>query len=879
MSMLRRFLNRWRERTLASEFEDEIEFHLEQRVARNVREGMDPAAARTEARRHFGNIPLAREDMRKARVTSWIDDFAFDLRCAARMFGRQPVLAGIAVLTLSLGIGANAAIYSVLNALIFRPFAFPEAGRTVMITERLGTGNISSPTIPEILDLRARTRSLEGVTFFDTRDAQISGGTEPARVLAARVDPAFLPMLGARPAHGRLFTDADSAEGSTPVVLLSDGMWRRNFGAAPDVVGRTIVVNGESQLIAGILPEEFTLSFLSAEPIEIYLPYPLIPLYTLRSGEFANVRRVVTLARIKSGVSLDAVTSDLSSVAAGLVTEHPHLYTDSAGTRRFSMDVRPLREVVGEAGRPTFYLLFGAVFVVLLIACVNAAQFLLSHAIDREPEVALRSALGAGRARLVRQFLTETLVLAGSAAGLGVLQATWLLEVVRSQLPPMLMVGSINLDVPVFGFIAAAALCTTVLCGLVPSLRFSRPQLSPGLRLDTRSGSSPRSRARHVLVAIEVALSVVLLLQAALLIRTLSVLNRSQTGFSADSVLAMRIRGMAPAGQSLGIVYEQYVNAIAQVPGVVGAAISSSVLPGRPGTPFSAFGSSQSEATRSAQAASYQIVSPAYFSVLGIPLRRGRTFAATDTATTTPVAVINEELADELWPGEDPLGRRLRSGIGPREATMTIIGVVGNVRSMLQSADVPQIYVSYRQQSEPNMLVLVRPAAGTATPIDAIKRAIWTVEPQQAVFNVRPVEDILAQSVQRHRIVASILGSFAALASVMSIAGVFAVISSLVSRRVKEIAVRRAIGAQSTDVLRLLAGPTLASASVGCLAGAGIAQFVTSVVRAAVPGVLPLDAFTFAVTGAGFLCVVTLATILPGIRALRVDPAAALRVQ
>jgi predicted permease len=879
MSMLRRVLNRWRERTLASEFEEEIAFHLEERVARNVRAGMDPEAARTEARRHFGNVMLAREDMRKARVASWVDDFACDLRHAVRMFGRQPLLTGIAVLTLSLGIGANAAIYSVLNALLFRPLAFPQANRTVMVTEQVGTANGTSPTIPEILDLRARTRSLEAVTFFDTRDAQIAGGTEPERVLAARVDPVFLPLLGARPARGRLFTESDSAQGSTPVVLLSDGLWRRNFGGAPDAVGRTIVVNGESCLIAGVLPEDFTLGFLSAEPIEIYLPYPLIPLYTLRSGEFANVRRVVTLARVRPEVSPEAVSADLSSVAASLVAEHPRLYADAGGVKNFSLSVRPLREVVGAAGRSTFFMLFGAVFLVLLIACVNAAQFLLSHAIDREPEVALRSALGAGRARLVRQFLSETFLLAGSAAALGIAQAIWLLDVVRSLLPPMLMVGTIDLDIRVLGFIAAAALGTTILCGLAPSLRFSRPQVSPGLRLDARGGSSPRGRARHILIAIEVALSVVLLVQAALLIRTLSVLSQAQTGFSPESVLTMRIRGMASPGQSVGTVYQQYVEAIAHVPDVAAAAISSSVLPGRPGTPFSAFGSSDSEAARSAQTTSYQIVSPDYFSVLGIPLRQGRTFAATDTAATSPVAVINEEMATRLWPGDNPIGRRIRSGIGPRDATMTIVGVAGNVRPPLQSGDVPQLYVSYRQQSEANMLVLVRPVAGTAAPVDAVKRAIWSVEPRQAVFNIRPIEEILEQSVQRHRIVASILGSFAALASIMSIAGVFAVISSVISRRVKEIAVRRAIGAQSADVLRLLAGPTLAWAAIGCLTGAGSALFATGAVRAAVPGVIPLDPLTFVVTGAGYLFVVAFATILPGIRALRVDPATTLRVQ
>jgi putative ABC transport system permease protein len=332
-------------------------------------------------------------------------------------------------------------------------------------------------------------------------------------------------------------------------------------------------------------------------------------------------------------------------------------------------------------------------------------------------------------------------------------------------------------------------------------------------------------------------------------------------------------------GPSLGTTYAQYVEQMSAVPDVAHAAIASSVLPGRAGTPFTLVGRSDAEAARSRQNASYQIVSPEYFAVLGIPLRQGRTFAATETAGTPPVAVVNEELARLSWPGEDPIGQRVRAGDGPRETTMTIIGVVGNVRPIFQTGDVPQLYVSYLQQAEPNMFVLVRPATGRAVHLDAIKRAIWSVEPKQAVFNILPLDEMLSQSVQGPRVVALILGSFATLAVVMSVAGVFAVISYLTSRRVKEIALRRAIGAHHSDVLRLLAGQTLAWTLIGLAVGAGVAQLASRALRATMPGVVTLDASTIAVMAAGYLLVVGVATILPALQALRIDPASALRAE
>ncbi len=382
-----------------------------------------------------------------------------------------------------------------------------------------------------------------------------------------------------------------------------------------------------------------------------------------------------------------------------------------------------------------------------------------------------------------------------------------------------------------------------------------------------------------MLVAIEVALSVVLLVQAVLLTRSLGVLQRGQAGFAPESVLSMRIRGMAGGGPALGLQYQRYLDGIHGVSDVAHAAVASSVLPGRPSTPFALVGRSETAAAQSRQSTSYQIVSPEYFAVLGIPLRHGRTFATTDTASAPPVAVVNEEMARLHWPGENPVGQRVLTGSGPREATVTIVGVVGNVRPPFQAGDVPQLYVSYLQQAEPNMFVLVRPRPDRPVMSDMVKRAIWSVEPRQAVFAIRPLDEMLAQAFQGQRLMAQIIGSFAGLAFVMSIAGIFAVISYLTSRRLKEVALRRAIGAQESDVLRLLAGQTFMWTLIGLAAGAGIATLASDAFRAIVPGLLPLDLATVGYTTGAYLIVVAAATLIPARQGLRVDPASMLRAE
>lgn len=807
-----------------------------------------------------------------------IHRLASDVGHGWRVFSRQRLRAAIAVVTLSLAVGANAAIFSVLYAVILRPFPFPDAGRMMLVVDRTRSSGQTSPTIPELLDLRARSRTLDVVTFFDTRDFQVNGGHEPVRVLGARVDPAFLPLVGARPEHGRLLRETDSAEGSPAVILLSDALWRRNFGADPNVVGRSLVVDGETRMIAGVVPRAFSLGFLSGEPPELYVPYPLTRDYTLRTAEFANVRRVTAVARMAPHASPAAATAELARIAADLAAEHPAIYSEFAGSgSSFAMDVQPLRESIGAGTRSTLWMLFGAVALVLLIGCLNAAQFLLAQAIEREPEVSLRGALGASRGRLVTQFLSETAVLAIAAACLGILQAMWLVQVLRSLFPSGRMVGQIELDIPVLAFAAAVAVVTTLLCGVLPALRFSRINLRASLSLDARGAGACPGRSRQVLVAMQVAVSVVLLIQAALLMRTLQTLQGSQSGFLADSVTVMRMRGMS-SGSSLGLTYAQFLERISSTPGVAASAMSSSALPGRPGTPFTVIRSTVDQMTKSNQNASYQIISPDYFSVLRISLREGRTFQPTDTVSAPRVAIINEEMARRFWPGQSAIGQQIRSGIGPREATMTIVGVAGNVRTMVQGADVPQIYASYLQQPEPNMVLLVRPRAGPV-PIDPVKRAIWSVEPSQAVFGVRPLDDLLSQSVQAQRVMTRLIGSFAVLALVMSMAGVFGVVSYLTARRQKEVAVRRAIGAQNTDVLWLLGGQTLRWTLAGLVAGVGGAVIASRVLRANVTGLADLDPATVAMASAGYLLVAAGAMILPAMRALRANPADTLRAE
>jgi putative ABC transport system permease protein len=881
MSWLRRLRNRWREDDLARDFDAELHFHLDARTEANLRRGMTPEDAAREARRHLGNLTRAREEMRAARVATWFDGLGADVRHGIRVFAHHPLLTCLAVLTLSLGIGANAAIFSVFEAVLLRPLPYSGAERLVVLLDgRLEDRTVTTPTIPELLDVRGSVRSFDALTFFDTRDFQIAGGEEPQRAVGARIEASFFSTLGVRPALGRLFDDVDSRNGNAAIVVLGSGLWRRNFGADPAVVGRTLLINGEPCRIIGVLPDSFSFAFLSSASIDLFLPYPTSSDYMSRSGQFANVRRVSAIARLAPGVALEGASAELATASHAIATAHPELYPVHGGADPgYVMTARPLRELLTRNSRPVLLLLIGAVAVLLLVASVNTAQFLLAQALEREPELALRTALGAGRGRLIRQFVTEALLLASAGGLLGLANALWLIRVLTPLVPRATpVIGTIGLDAPVLAFLLLVTIATAIASVLAPALRTPRGSLAG--RLGTRSTDADRGRLRQVLIATEVALSVVLLVCAGLLLRSLFELQRAQGGFVVDGVTVLRMRGMSGGGPSTGDLYQRYLAQVAGIAGIEAAGVSSSVLPTRPGVSFTIVGDANAPARAAAQQqASYQIVSGGYFGVLGIPLEAGRLFTDDDTSARPPVAIVNREMARRFWADGSPIGRQIRAGEGPRAATMTIVGVVGNVRPPFQVGEVPQIYVSYRQQSEPNIVLTVRTLSRTSAPIAAIKRAIWSVEPRQAVFDVDSLESQLALATNSQRALARLLAGFAALALAMSISGVYTVITYLVCRRFREIAIRRAIGATGRDVMWSLARPTLGWTLAGLIAGAAGAIAGSRGLRAAVTGVVPLNLSLTTAVAAAYLFVVVLAIAAAARGALRIDPAVALRAE
>ena len=886
MSRLSRFANLFRHRALDTEFDDELKFHFEMRVEKNLRRGLSQADAEVEARRHLGSTLRAREGMREARIMMWIDTLVRDMVYGARLLSRQPGSSFLAVLTLSLGIGANAVIFSLLHAALLRPLPFTDADRLVAVVDQVRTsGRNVSPTVPELLDVRAASATLAPVSFFDVRDAQINGGTEPARALSARIDANFFGALGVAPALGRLFSQGDHE--SDRVVILSDAFWRRNFGANPLVVNRDIVINGGLHKVVGVLPAGVSFDYFTPEPIELYVPFPLNnPVYTSWTAEFAAVRRVIAVARLKPSTTIEQAAVEVETVSQRLQAAHAEFYRRGSDGRNqdVSMTVVPLRDIVVADSRSIVLILFAAVGLILLIACVNTAQFLLARAVERQPEVLIRSALGAGNTRLLRQFLTEAFLLAAIASVLGLLQAAFLVDVLRVLLAsPSPLIAHLDINPTVILFSMGVTVMVTLACGLLPAIHVVRGRfISDSARL----AGAIRSRPRHVMIAVQVAVSLVLLISAGLLAQGLNQLQNAPRGYDADQVTLMRLRISGGAGQSTtGAAYQQYLAKIAAIPGIAHAAVAHIPLPGFPGTPFAIAGRADDPATLTQQRASWQIVSGDYFNVLRIPMLAGRMFADTDIPSSPQVAIINEDMARRFWLNQNPIGQQITSGIGPRQRTATIIGVAANVRSPQQVDMVPQIYTSYLQQSEPSITVLIRPSAGMTVSAETVKQAVWSVEPKQPLFDIQPLTNVIDRATTTPRLMTRLLGSFATLALMMSTLGVYTIVSYLTARRSKEVALRRAIGASSQDVLRLLGVPTMRwmamGAVVGLIAAIGAANVLsTTAARFAMPqDATRMDPLMVAVTAAVYVIVVAIAVIVPASRALRIQPATILRAE
>jgi putative ABC transport system permease protein len=814
-------------------------------------------------------------------MTRWLESLLLDLRYGLRSLGRDRLATSAVVGMLTLGVGANVAIFTLLNAVWLRPLPYRDANRLVTLEDsftRLGVRE-ATPTVPEFLDVRSWSQSFEQMAFLDFRDIQLTGGHEPERVFGGRVTASFFTLLGVEASLGRAFRDSDNLPGNEQVVMISNGLWQRAFGADPSVIGRTVMLDGRPHQVIGVLPAGFSFDHAGIgvrEAADIYVPFLMNDYYTLRSGSHTHLRRVLALGRLRTDVAIDAANAELALLAQRLATEHPDLYRSKpAGEDMgFTMRVRSLHEAVSGDNRAVLLLLFGAVGAVLLIACANAAQFLLARSFHRQNEIAVRYAIGATRGRLVRQFLLEAVVLAGAAATLGLWSGQLLVRGLIAVSPtssPLL--ARAQIDTTVLVFTVALAAVTALVFGLLPALSGTG---SIGRRLTVRAGAD-RNRPRYVLVAVEVALSVVLLASAAVLLRGLLQINNAPRGFSPDDVTVMQLRLTQPRPDmqaNAGLQYEAYLARIRDVPGVDSAAVMSGQAFALTDENF-VVDAHAGDADALARRTARLIVSPDYFRALRVPLVDGRAFTLGDTAGRPLVAIVNEEVARYLWPNESALGKQLRL---PRPTT--IVGVVGSTRASGSSLNMlPQIYVPSLQSWEPNSMILVRAMPGLDLPIQAIKEAVWSVAPEQAVFRIRSMNDVISGSVAEPRFRAWLLGGFAALALFLSAAGIYSLIAYLVSCRAREIAIRVAIGAQHRDVFWAVSGQTLVWTSIGLMVGLGAAVAVSRALGANLAGVSRLDAQTLGIVAAMYVAISLAASYIPARRAFEVDAIRALRAE
>jgi putative ABC transport system permease protein len=798
-----------------------------------------------------------------------------DLRFGARMLWKNPGFTLIVLLTLSLGIGANTAIFSVVNAVMLRQLPYKNADRLVRLRESNPERGWASYSVshPNFLDWRARNQTFEAMAATADESFNLNTGGDVEVIRGAAITADFLPVLGVSPTLGRNFLpEEDRPGGNTRVALITHGSWQRRFGGDPGIVGMSLTINDNPFTVVGVLPESFSWGGASNEIFT-----PLAPDPARSRGD----HRLTVIGRLKPGVALERALADMKTVAQQLALQ----YTES--NKGWSVGGQKFYDwIVPAERRRALYVFVGAVIFVLLIACGNVANLLLARGAARQKEISIRMALGAGRFRIIRQLLAEALLLALIAGGLGLIVAMWTVEALKTMNPANLpRLDELSVDGRALAFGLLISLVTGALFGLFPALQASRPDLNETLKDGARGsgGGAARQRVRGALVIAEVSLSVALLIGAGLLLRSFSKLQDVKLGFEPENLLTMRIslpRSRYQGDQEAWAFYTRLLREVKALPGVQDAALTSLAplggggtsgeiqIPGRAAAPDGSMPSS-----------GWRVVSPGYLRTLGIPLR-GRDFDERDTSESQPVTIISEEMARRYWPGEDPLGKpvTLRS-LGAK--TYTIIGVAGDVRSFGPDAEPGSLaYVSTAVMARAIRSDLVVRTRAESMPQTAAVRGVFrSIDPNVPVYDIRTVEQRLYDSLGSRRFNMFLLGSFAGVALLLASVGLFGVMAYLVSQRTREIGVRLALGAQPRDVFRLVIGRGMFLALIGVgvgLAGAfGLARFLETLLFQ----IKPTDALAFTVAPALLLGVALLACYIPARRAMKVDPMVALRCE
>jgi putative ABC transport system permease protein len=803
-----------------------------------------------------------------------------DLHYGLRMLRKNPGFTLVAVVALALGIGANSAIFSVVNSLLLRPLPFEQPDRLVQVWEssaKLGRNEIPA-SFPNFADWRDQNHVFEQTVAYSDWSFNLTGAAEPERIRGAIVSPAFFSTLGIKPILGRTLLPDEDQPGKDLSVVISRKLWQRRFNSDPNVVGKTIDLNGKNFAVVGVAAGAADLPGLS-DDTELWAPVSQGFGFTNRRGHYLNV-----IARLKPGVGLDQARAEMSRIAAALSRQYPEANADR-GVR-----LVPLQEqVVGDV-RLALLVLLGAVVFVLLIASTNVANMLLARAASRRKEIAIRTALGAGRWRLVRQLLTESLLLSLVGGTLGLLLALWGVDLLVAFGPSDLpRVKEVAVDGRVLAFTFAVSVLTGLVFGLMPALQSSRPELNETLKEGGRSatGGAARRRVRSSLVVAEVALSLVLLIGAGLLLKSFFRLRAVNPGFNPHGVLTMQIDLSGPnyqKGSQLTAFRDQLLERVEALPGVEAAATASAV-PVAPDAnfwrlSFAIEGQTPDPANR--LIAYYNGISPDYFRVMQIPLLRGRAFDEHDMRNAPGVVIVNETLARTYFPGSDPIGRRITlNDENPKEEDWaTIVGVVKDTKPReLSGEPVAEMYMPYAQQPEPNMALMIRTAGRPDAVAAAVRREVLAIDHDQPVYGVRTLPAVMSEAVATPRFRTYLLGVFAALALVLAVVGIYGVMSYAVTQRTHEFGIRMALGARGKDVLKLVVGHGMALALAGVLIGLAASFALTRVMAGLLYGVTPTDPLTFASLSLLLVAVALLACLVPARRAAKVDPVVALRYE
>ena len=861
------------------ELRDELAFHRQMLEDAHRARGLDPDAARRAARLELGNQPQLAEAWRDQRGLPLLDALAQDLRYGVRMLRRTPGFTAAALLTLAVGIGANAAIFTVVDAVLLRPLPYADPDRLVTVGDRNADGLSSNVGFATMLDWRARSRSFDSLALVRGWQPTMVTNGEAERVPAVRVSWNYFDMLGARPALGRGFTEDDDRPDHWRVLMLSDGLWRRRFNADPSVVGRRIVMNDREYRVIGVMPATFepldTDRFLDTSA-ELWAPIG----YDLKGDSSCrSCRHLRGFGRLRSGVSVADATAEMNAIREQMRREFPNDY--EAG----SMAIVPLRDALTWNVRPALLVLLGAVGFVLLIACANVANLLLARSVARQRELTLRAALGAGRARIARQLLTESLLLSTIGGVTGVILAVFAVQGLTAFAPVSVpRLEHVGVDVRVLLFTAAMTMITGFIFGLVPALR-GGTGAQQALAIGSRGSVGGRSRARAALVIADLALALVLLAGAGLMLRTVAALMRTSPGFDPARVLALdfSLVGQAYAEDTAVVDFqERAIEKLRALPGVQAVSLAGQIPFGGNGDcrGFHVNGRMKSNTSEDPCIERYG-VTPGYLEMMKIPLLAGRPLKSTDNAAAQPVLVVSESTARQVFGDDSPIGAQVRIGDASGGKWWTIVGVVADVHHAdVTAAPLTSMYIPQAQFADSYLVALVKTSGADPLAAATAARAVFReLDRNVPVYRIAAMTSLVASAAAQRTFVTRLLGGFAVIAVLLAAIGLYGVVSYGVALRTREVGVRMALGARSADILRLVLSGGAKLVLAGVVAGLAGALLGTRVLGSLVFGVSPLDPLSF---GGATLVLITIALLahwVPVRRALRIDPASALRAE